>query len=155
MVILSLTERRISRRSECMGLYGNMSNKDKKDSSKAFVWIGTLFVVIGLVLIGFSIFYIAKYDRVEGIIDVQKTGARNRKVAYITYEYNDELYEDIGLSSFNAFTMKDGKECTVYINPQKPDAPKSTNFVISIISILMGLLSIKAYFMPICERNRL
>lgn len=138
-----------------MGLYGNMSNKGKKDSSKAFIWIGALFVVVGLVLIGFSIFYIAKYDKVEGIIDVQKRGVRNRKVAHITYEYNDELYEDIGLSSFNAFTMKDGKECTVYISPKKPDDPKSTNFVISIISILIGLLSIKAYFMTTCERDRL
>ena len=155
MVILSLIERRISRRSEYMGLYGNMSNKGKKDSSKAFIWIGALFVVVGLVLIGFSIFYIAKYDRVEGIIDVQKRGAHNRKEAYITYEYNGELYEDIGLSSFNAFTMKDGKECTVYINPKKPDEPKSTNFIISIISILIGLLSIKAYFMPTCEKDRL
>lgn len=138
-----------------MGLYGKMPNKDKKDSSRAFIWGGILFVVVGLVLIGFSVFYITTYDRVEGIIDVQKRGAHNRKVAYITYEYEDEHYEDIGLSSFNAFTMKDGKECVVYINSEKPDEPKTTYFGISIFTILMGIFLIKAYYMPNCERDRL
>ncbi len=138
-----------------MGLYGKMPNKEKKDSSRAFIWGGTLFVVVGLVLIGFSIFYIATYDRVEGIIDVQKTGAHNRKEAYITYEYDDEFYEDIGLSGFNAFTMKDGKGCAVYINSEKPDEPKTTYFGISIFTILMGIFLIKAYYMLNCERDRL
>lgn len=138
-----------------MGLYGKMTNKEKKDSSRAFIWGGTLFVVVGLVLIGFSIFYIATYDRVEGIIDVRKTGAHNRKEAYITYEYDDELYEDIGLSSFNAFAMKDGKECAVYINSEKPDEPKTTYFGISFFTMLMGIFLIKAYYMPNCERDRL
>nr|MBQ8253712.1 hypothetical protein [Lachnospiraceae bacterium] len=138
-----------------MGLYGKRSNKEKKDSSKAFIWGGMLFVVVGLLLIGFSVFYITTYDRVDGVVDVRKTGGRNRKVAYVTYEYNGELYEDKGLSYFNAFTMKDGKECAVYIKAEESEEPKTTYFAISILSILMGILLIKAYYMQKCERDRL
>lgn len=110
---------------------------------RIFSWVGVICILIGLFLIGLSFFYIATYDKVDGIIDVRKSGPNNRIHARITYEYNDVLYEDIGLSSYNAFTMKDGKKCSVYINPEKPDWPKTTNFVFGIIILLFGIVITK------------
>ena len=110
---------------------------------KIFMGAGIVVVLIGLLLIGFSIFYMATYDKVEGVLDVRKMGRNNRTEAYVTYEYEDVLYEDVGLSSYNAFTMKDGKNCTIYINPEKPEWPKVTNYGFSIILVLFGVAIIK------------
>ena len=44
----------------------------------------------------------------------------------------------IGMRSYNAFTMKDGENCTVYINPDKPDCPKTTNYALGIIFFVAG-----------------
>lgn len=106
---------------------------------KIFTRAGILFLLVGLVLIGFSIFYMAAYDKVEGELYVCKTGRNNRWQAYVTYEYKDVFYEDIGLSSYNGFTMKNGKNCTIYINPEKPEWPKVTNFATGTLSALLGI----------------
>lgn len=110
---------------------------------KIFMGAGIVVVLIGLVLVGFSIFYMATYDKVEGVLDVRKMGRNNRTEAYVTYEYKDVLYEDVGLSSYNAFTMKDGKNCTIYINPEKPEWPKVTNYGFGIILVLFGIATIQ------------
>ncbi len=116
---------------------------EKQGQDKIFIGTGIIFSLIGLVLIGFSIFYMTTYDKTEGVLDVRKTGRNNRTQAYVTYEYKDVLYEDVGLSSYNSFTMKDGKNCTIYINPEKPEWPKVTNFGLGIILALFGVATVK------------
>ena len=110
---------------------------------KIFMGAGIVVVLIGLVLVGFSIFYMATYDEAEGVLDVRKTGRNNRTQAYVTYEYKDVLYEDVGLSSYNAFTMKDGKSCTIYINPEKPEWSKVTSYGFGIFLVLFGIATVK------------
>ncbi|MBQ9983005.1 MAG: hypothetical protein IJP29_00285 [Lachnospiraceae bacterium] len=109
---------------------------------KIFIGAGIIVVLIGLVLVGLSIFNMATYDKAEGVLDVRKTGRNNRTKAYVTYEYKDVLYEDVGLSSYNAFTMKDGKNCTIYINPEKPEWPKVTNYGFGIFLVLFGIATV-------------
>lgn len=112
---------------------------EKKNADVIFVRVGILFAVIGLILIGLSVFYMVSYDKVEGSLYVS---SNKRKHADITYEYDGKWYEDIGLSSYN-FRMRNGKEYTVYINPDKPESPKCTNFSMGILCLLMGVWSIK------------
>lgn len=110
---------------------------------KIFIRAGIVVVLIGLILIGFSIFYMVAYDKAEGVLDVRKMGRNNRTQVYVTYEYKDVLYEDVGLSSYNAFTMKDGKNCTIYINPEKPEWPKVTSYGFGIFLVLFGVATIQ------------
>ena len=118
-----------------------MNNNTK--SEKVFLWAGLLFIAIGIFLLCLSICYMIACDKTEGILDVGRHGARNAKRAHVTYEYDGVLYEDKGLSSYNAFTMKDGRTCTVYIDPETPDDPKVTSFGISAMLILFGAAVIK------------
>ncbi|MBQ8825724.1 MAG: hypothetical protein IJ007_01375 [Oscillospiraceae bacterium] len=114
----------------------------KVKEKKIFKWTGVMFTLIGIVLIALSIFYIAAYDKVEGELYVTKK--KSGKKAYITYEYDSITYEDKALSSYNAFTMKNGKTCTVYISSDSPDEPKATNFGLGVFTVLSGIFALKA-----------
>ena len=107
---------------------------NKKNTDVIFFRVGILFAVIGLVFIGLSVFYMISYDKVEGSLYVS---SNKRKHADITYEYDGKLYENIGLSSYN-FRMRNGKVYTVYINPDKPEIPKCTNFAMGTLCLMMG-----------------
>ncbi len=115
--------------------------KDNKKS--AFWWGGVLLLCVGIWLIGLSVFYLVTYDKVEGELYITKKGYDNEIRVYVTYEYEGKLYEDIGLSSRNLFTMKDGKKYTVYINPDKPEWPKCVDFTFGILSIVFGIVLLK------------
>ena len=97
---------------------------EEKKKKSAFWWTGVGFLCLGVILIGLSVFYLTVCDKVEGMLYITKKGPNNRTQVYVTYEYDGKLYEDIGLSSRNLFTMKDGKKYSVYINPKKPEYPK-------------------------------
>ena len=109
---------------------------------KIFKWTGVIVTLIGIFLIALSIFYIAAYDKVKGELYVTKRNGR--QTAYITYEYDSMTYEDKALSSYNAFTMKNGKTCTVYISSDSPDEPKATNFGLGVFFVLIGIFTLKA-----------
>lgn len=115
---------------------------DEKKKNRAFKAVGVFFTLVGIIFIILSIFYVAAYDKVEGEINVTKRNGGKR--ASITYEYDGITYEDKVLSSYNAFTMKTGKMCTVYVSPDKPDKPKVTNFGIGIITALLGITAFRA-----------
>lgn len=115
---------------------------DEKKKNRAFKAAGVFFTLVGIFLIALSIFYVAVYDKVEGEIYVTKRSDGKR--ASITYEYDGITYEDKGLSSYNAFTMKNGKTCTVYVSPDNPDKPKATNFGMGIITALLGITVFRA-----------
>lgn len=114
-----------------------------KEKKGAFWWGGILLICVGILLIGLSVFYLTTYDKVEGELYITKKGRNNNIRVYVSYEYDGKLYEDIGLSSRNLFTMKDGKEYTVYINPDKPERPKCVDFTFGILPIIFGIASLK------------
>lgn len=114
-------------------------NTNNNNQDKIFTSAAIFFAAVGLFLIGLSIFYIVSYDKVEGEINIVRYGTNNGKHAHITYEYEGELYEDKGLSSYNGFTMKDGETYTVYVNPDKPESPKVTSFTMGILSLGLGI----------------
>lgn len=116
---------------------------EEKNKKSAFWWVGVLFICVGIFLIGLSVFYLTTYDKVEGELYITKKGRNNNIRVYVTYEYDGKLYEDIGLSSRNLFTMKDGKKYTVYINPKKPEWPKCVDFTFGILPIVFGIISLK------------
>ena len=116
---------------------------EEKKKKSAFWWTGVGFLCLGVILIGLSVFYLTVYDKVEGMLYITKKGPNNRTQVYVTYEYDGKLYEDIGLSSRNLFTMKDGKKYSVYINPKKPEWPKCVDFTFGILTIVFGIVSLK------------
>jgi len=119
-----------------------VENSEKK-SNRIGTIVCLLFVLIGIILIGMSAYYSVAYDKVEGEVEVRESEISDSDgdiyiSTFITYEYEDVLYEEIGMRSYNAFTMKDGENCTVYINPNKPDCPKTTNYALGIIFFVAG-----------------
>ena len=111
---------------------------------KFFIFIGCILLLVALIFGGLDIYYAKTYDKTEAEISIVtytrkgKTGKR----AHVSYEYDGELYEDIALSSYNGFTMKDGKKITVYINPDKPEWPKTTDLTMIVVLIIFGGLCI-------------
>lgn len=111
-----------------------------KDNKKSAFWWGGIFLLgVGIWLIGLSVFYLVAYDKVEGELYITKKGYHNEIRVYVTYEYDGKLYEDVGLSSRNLFTMKDGEKYTIYINPDKPEWPKCVDFTFGILPIVFGI----------------
>lgn len=99
-----------------------------------------VFMLIGFIIIGVSIHHMVAFDKVETQLVVRTNwdGEGNNRKAYVTYEYDGVIYKDVALGSFNAFTMKDGKGYTVYINPEEPEWPKTTNYTLGILFVVMG-----------------
>ena len=112
------------------------------DKKKAFGLVGLIFILIGVGLIIHSFFCTATYDKCEGELYVTKKNGK--QIAYITYEYDGRLYENIALPYYNAFTMKDGKTCTVYINSDSPDKPKTTSFGLAVFVVLTGIFGLRS-----------
>lgn len=116
-----------------------MMNENEK--KKAFGLVGLIFILIGSGLIIYSFFCIATYDKCEGELYVTKKNGK--QIAYITYEYDGRIYENIALPYYNAFTMKDGKTCTVYISSDSPDKPKTTIWGLGVFTVLIGMFALK------------
>lgn len=102
-----------------------------------FLIAGVLFIVLGLGMCGISAYDQSTKESVTATVAIRE-GRKNSKYAHVTYEYNGVLYQDKGIGSYNAFTMKGGKEMTVYIDPLKPDQPQTTNWGIGVIFALFG-----------------
>ena len=100
-----------------------MSNKRRKKNNdpKIFVLIGFLMVLACCAGVYHDSVIMPKYDAVPAVI-TQVGKGRKKNVAYVEYTYNNEQYKK-ALNYYNAFTMKKGKEITVYIDPKHPDLP--------------------------------
>ena len=64
-----------------------------------------LFALIGIILIGMSTYYTVAYDRVEGELEIREIEMPDSegdiyRRAYVTYEYEDVLYEEVGMGSY-------------------------------------------------------
>lgn len=102
-----------------------------------FLIAGIVFVLFGLFLTGLSAYDLSTKEKVTAKVSV-KHGHKNSRYAAVSYDYNGVAYTDKGLSSFNAFTMKDGKDMTILIDPEKPDEPTTTNWGLGVVFVLFG-----------------
>lgn len=102
-----------------------------------FVIAGLVFFLIGCAFGIKDINTKTKYEKVESVLTIYYARDNDKK-AKVSYEYNGKQYTDKVLSSFNAFTMKDGKKYTIYINPENPEKPHTTSFALDIIFAGMG-----------------
>lgn len=125
-------------------------NREKR---KEFAIIVGIFFLIGCILLGKDIYSINKYEKVEAVVSIfyAKRKGKADKRAKVTYEYEGREYADIVLDSYNGFTMKDGKECSIYINPEYPDTPVVPSYAFDIILIAFGGLG---FFAVMYDKNK-
>lgn len=120
-----------------------------KNNDKIWLIIGIILIGVGALFAAFSIITISKYDKAEALISIethQRSSGKKNKQAYLTYTYNGKIYSDVHINTYNGFTMKDGKNITIYIDPNKPENPKTTDFLWTVICCLIGAASLFAYF---------
>lgn len=129
------------------------NSQGKKLNIASFLCL--IFVLIGVIMIGVSVHHMVAYDKVECQLAVRTAwdGEGNNRKAYVTYEYDGVIYKDVALGSFNAFTMKDGKSYMVYINPEKPEWPTTTNYALGILFVIAGGIGFKIFWQSE-EKNR-
>ena len=117
--------------------------KEQMMKKNLFIWAGALFIIIGLLLGSLDIYKQLNYEKVDAVLSIKYTGAKGtRKEASVSYDYNGVTFENKGLSSYNGFTMKNGGNYTVYIDPDKPDKPKTVSYVLEIVAVSCGIASV-------------
>lgn len=100
--------------------------------------VGCLMMLGAFLFSGLDIYRLFTFEKVDAAVEVYRSP--KGKKARVTYEYGGEIYEDYVLSSYNAFTMKNGKKMTVLIDPAKPENPHVTNFAMETLFLLGGVL---------------
>lgn len=111
---------------------------------RSFLIVGIAFILIALVLGGLDVYHSTHFEKVEAqlfVVHNQSSGKR----AHVHYEYKGVKYEDKALSSYNAFTMKNGKAYTVLIDPKKPDVPHTTSFALDIMFLVIGVVCVLSW----------
>ena len=96
-----------------------------KKTKLIWLLISTLLSVVGIVVIGISVYKTIAFEKTECVVEIISEGKSEDHtiITYADYEYNGIEYDDVRLRNFNAFTMKDGEKVTVYIDPDDPDTP--------------------------------
>ena len=112
-----------------------------KVTSKMFFGVGLVFCLLGLLGGGIDVYRMVKFDKVEADVHVTH-GTHSGYKAHVGYDYGGTRYEDKILNSYNAFTMKDGKTISVYIDPDKPNDPHVTSFALEVAFAGFGGLAI-------------
>ena len=108
-------------------------------TNRIFIVVGIILVALALVSSGRSVYRMITCDRVEAELRVvEHNGAERSWHAHVNYEYDGKKYTDIALTSFNAFTMKNGKKYRILIDPAHPDRPMTTSFGMDGILLLFG-----------------
>jgi len=97
---------------------------------------GIFFILLSLLLIGIDLYRVVSYEHVDATLAVHERSAR------VTYEFDDGIYQNIGLSSYNALTMKDGKTITVLVSSKNPGKPYTTSFVIEGLALACGIFGL-------------
>ena len=121
-------------------LKNRRKNSNKKSSDKVLVIAGLFFICLGLIGHYYSYKMKVDYESVPAVITkVGKSRGKDTR-AYVAYTYNDVPYES-ALDYYNAFTMKKGREITVYIDPEYPDIPEVPMNGLSTFIALMGLVA--------------
>lgn len=105
------------------------------NSGKSFAIIVVgIFLLVGLLLLAYDIYVKATYEPVDAKITIHRSH-ENDVTASVSYKYNGEEYTDVALSSYNGFTMKDGRGYTVYVNPNNPEHVRATSFALDVFLI--------------------
>lgn len=129
---------------------GMLKKVNKGKNKNVVSYMCLIFVLIGVIMIGVSVHHMVAYDKVECQLAVRTSwdGEGNNRKAYVTYEYEGVIYKDVALGSFNAFTMKDGKPYTLFINPENPEWPTTTNYALGILFVVVGGICFKVFWQP-------
>ena len=109
-----------------------------------FLIVGIALILIALGLGALDLYHVTQYEKVEAQLVVVRKNSSGKK-AHVSYEYQGVKYEDKALSSYNAFTMKNGKTYTVLIDPKNPDTPHATSFTLEILFFAFGVISVLAW----------
>ncbi|MCR4598420.1 MAG: hypothetical protein K5678_05240 [Acetatifactor sp.] len=109
---------------------------------KVLLIVGILLVLAALGIAGLDIYHVTQLEHVESTLKVIRKSSNSGKHAYVTYDYQGTTYYDKVLSSYNAFTMKNGKSYTVLIDASKPDQPHTTSFVLDIMMLAFGVICV-------------
>lgn len=123
--------------------------RSKANASKTLLLIGIIFFSFALLfVIVFGFIYVSEKNKIENA-DASVTGyisdfssnydsdGDKHTKAYITYEFNGEVYSNIPLNTYSS-DMKIGKEYTVYI----PDENKPHEIVIETSWVFILIMSI-------------
>ena len=109
---------------------------------KLFLIIGIILVLVALGIAGLDIYHVTQLEHVESTLKVIRKSSNSGKHAYVTYDYQGTTYYDKVLSSYNAFTMKNGKSYTVLIDASKPDQPYTTSFALDVMMLAFGVICV-------------
>ncbi len=124
-------------------------------------WGVLFFLVVGLICIGISAVMYASEKEYEKYA-VKLTGeitdvysyidhdGEVRSGAYVTYSYNDVIYEDVKLNYYSS-NMKEGKEIELFVNKYSPRDIKTANegMIFSGIPLLIGVVFILVGIAPL------
>lgn len=111
---------------------------------RSFLIVGIALIVIAIGLGALDLYHLTQFEKVESQLIVVHTKSSGKK-AHVSYEYQGVRYEDKALSSYNAFTMKNGETYTVLIDPKNPDTPHATSFTLEILFFVFGVIAILAW----------
>ncbi len=113
---------------------------NNNESRKIIFIAGIVLIALGVICAIWNIIKISRMDAVSAEYTIEEYVHKGRKgkTAYVSYEYDNVQYDKIGLHSFNAFTMKDGKKTTVYLMPSHPDSPNVLSFEWVVIFLIFG-----------------
>lgn len=117
-----------------------------------FSVVGMIFVVAGIIWMVSSNRF--KQDAVEiraviSEIDSYRDadGERHHRV-YVTYAYGGETFESVRLSEYSS-SMYEGKEITLFLNPEKPQNVSTGSTVGGIVFITMGAIFVLVGIIPL------
>lgn len=116
------------------------NNENKK---KYFIIVGIIFIIVGIGFLIRDINVQKNYTKVtsELTLEIYRNG---KKKAYVTYSFDGEYYPKKGLDSYNSFTMHNGGDYTIYIDPNKPEKPHTISYGFDLMFALVGAFSIFA-----------
>lgn len=117
-----------------------------------FSVVGMIFVVTGIIWIVSSIRL--KQDAVEitavisEIESYRNTDGERSCRVYVTYTYEGKIFENVRLSEYSS-NMYEGKEITLFLNPEKPENVSTGSAVGGIVFIAMGAIFVLVGIIPI------
>lgn len=131
-----------------------------KDGKFLYLFCG-IFAIVGTVLLAGAVMvyisdqkFMAEAEEISGVIDTIETyrdsDHETHHRAYVNYTYNGQQYNKVRVNFYNS-SMYEGKEITLYCDPQYPErvVVQGANFFAVVILSLMGALFLCMGVIPI------
>ena len=127
----------------------------KKNKISAFLMLFSgIFLTVGIGLLAGGVFWLVnalnfkataekitgEITRIESYLD--SDGDMSHSV-FVTYHYGGKLYEDVGISSYSS-SMYEGKEITLYCDPERPGKIRESSMYFFGPIMLIGMGAIFA-----------